>query len=116
MFTSQEQRQRETATLNLIEQAAGNKAVGALRAKKIEQAIAKSEAKTGFVYSAEQRQAIEYLASGGQLKVLEGRAGTGKSTVLKPVVEAYQQAGATFCKARQHSKTAVISNPASKAA
>jgi chromosome segregation ATPase len=31
-------------------------------------------------------------------------------------VEVWRQAGATFCKARQHSKTAVISNPASKAA
>ena len=93
LFTSQEQRQRETATLKLIEQAAGNKAVGALHAKKIEQAIVKTEAKTGFTYSDEQRQAISYLTAGGQLKVLEGRAGTGKSTVLKPVVEAYQQAG-----------------------
>jgi hypothetical protein len=34
----------------------------------------------------------------------------------KKQVEVWRQAGATFCKARQHSKTAVISNPASKAA
>ena len=46
-----------------------------------------------FHYSDEQRTAIEDLLAPGQLKILKGRAGTGKSTVLKPVVAALQAEG-----------------------
>jgi chromosome segregation ATPase len=47
---------------------------------------------------------------GGMMAVCE------RATQDQTQAEVWRQAGAKFCKARQHSKTAVISNPASKAA
>ena len=54
-----------------------------------------TEKKLGFVYAAEQQQALHHLVQGPQLTMLTGRAGTGKSTVLKPLVRAYQLSGYT---------------------
>jgi ATP-dependent exoDNAse (exonuclease V) alpha subunit/DNA primase len=45
--------------------------------------------------NAEQREAVHTLCSPFQLGLLLGRAGTGKTTTLQPVVEAHQQAGYT---------------------
>jgi len=47
----------------------------------------------GFELLAEQRKAIELACSDRQLVVIEGQAGTGKSTVLTAVARAHQQAG-----------------------
>jgi len=49
----------------------------------------------GILFSEEQRGAIDHLLSNTAISVLTGKAGTGKSTVLKPVVEAYKQSGFT---------------------
>ena len=43
--------------------------------------------------SAEQRKAITHLAEGGDVSVLLGRPGTGKSTVMSTLVKAYQARG-----------------------
>jgi len=49
----------------------------------------------GIIFSEEQRGAIDHLLSPETITVLTGKAGTGKSTVLKPVVEAYKRSGFT---------------------
>lgn len=60
------------------------------------QAIAAFEDKHGFSMSDEQRQAVEHLTHGsGGTAILEGRAGTGKTTVSEAVVQSFQSAGRT---------------------
>lgn len=53
------------------------------------------ESKTYAQLNEEQRQAVSTLCAPFQLGLLLGRAGTGKTTTLQPVVEAHQQAGYT---------------------
>ncbi len=57
------------------------------------EAIARAENFTKFPFSEEQKQAIDYLLEPDSLRVLTGKAGTGKTTILKPVVDAYREAG-----------------------
>ena len=47
----------------------------------------------GKKLSEEQSQGIDYLCSGSNIRVLEGRAGTGKTTLLKVVADSYKDAG-----------------------
>ncbi|MBP9692716.1 MAG: MobA/MobL family protein, partial [Alphaproteobacteria bacterium] len=57
------------------------------------QAIKNREAELGSALSGEQQTAIHHLCSGPDIRVLNGKAGTGKTTLLKAVAEAYQEAG-----------------------
>ena len=57
------------------------------------EAIARTESHNKFAFSEEQKQAINYLLEPDSLRVLTGKAGTGKTTILKPVVDAYRKAG-----------------------
>ncbi|MBT5390687.1 MAG: AAA family ATPase [Alphaproteobacteria bacterium] len=41
----------------------------------------------------EQRDAVHHLCSGQDIRILNGKAGTGKTTLLKAVASSYQQAG-----------------------
>lgn len=59
----------------------------------VENAIQNRETELGFKLSDEQRFAIQHLCSGSDLRILNGKAGTGKTTLLKAVSEAYQEAG-----------------------
>jgi Ti-type conjugative transfer relaxase TraA len=60
----------------------------------VEKAIADFEQRRGFKLSAEQRRAVEHLtAEFGGVKVLVGDAGTGKSTALEAVKNAYEAEG-----------------------
>jgi Ti-type conjugative transfer relaxase TraA len=60
----------------------------------VEKAIADFEQRRGFKLSAEQRAAVEHLtAETGGVKVLVGDAGTGKSTALEAVKNAYEAEG-----------------------
>jgi len=70
------------------------------------QVLAQVEAQEKISYSPEQRAAIDHLLSDQSIAVLLGRAGTGKTTVLKPVVQAYQQAGYTVFGAAFQGKVA----------
>lgn len=53
----------------------------------------KENFKLGFSFSEEQAAAIHYLCSGSDIRILNGRAGTGKTTLLKVVAEVYQASG-----------------------
>ena len=53
------------------------------------------EAREGLTYSEEQKSAIEAFYQPHAVRMLTGQAGTGKTSVLKPVVTAYQAAGYT---------------------
>ncbi|MBX9621542.1 MAG: MobA/MobL family protein [Alphaproteobacteria bacterium] len=56
-------------------------------------AIEHREEELGFELSEEQRGAIFHLCSGSDISILNGKAGTGKTTLLKAVAEAYRKAG-----------------------
>jgi ATP-dependent exoDNAse (exonuclease V) alpha subunit len=59
----------------------------------IVQAIKNREAELGSALSGEQQAAISHLCSGPDIRILNGKAGTGKTTLLKAVAEAYEGAG-----------------------
>jgi len=60
----------------------------------VELAICEFEQRRGFALSAEQRQAVEHLtATPGAVKALVGDAGTGKSTAMEAVKNAYEREG-----------------------
>lgn len=58
----------------------------------ITKSVQNREEELGFVLSDEQRTAITHLCTGSDLRILNGKAGTGKTTLLKAVAEAYQEA------------------------
>jgi len=57
------------------------------------QTIDRHVAATGVPYTDEQRSVINRFAGGGRLEVAIGVAGTGKTTLLAPVVSAWREAG-----------------------
>lgn len=59
----------------------------------ITQAIKNREEELGSALSGEQQAAISHLCSGPDIRILNGKAGTGKTTLLKAVAEAYGEAG-----------------------
>lgn len=56
-------------------------------------AIRATEKEKGHPLSDEQRAAVETATSGHRISTIRGAAGAGKTTALKPVVDAYQRAG-----------------------
>jgi ATP-dependent exoDNAse (exonuclease V) alpha subunit len=56
-------------------------------------ALAYGEEQLGRPFSGEQREATHHLCSGPDLRILNGKAGTGKTTLLKAAAHAYQEAG-----------------------
>jgi len=61
--------------------------------KVVEKAIKKVEKERGFALSAEQRTAVDWVTGPGTVAVVEGRAGTGKTTTSAPIIQAYQDSG-----------------------
>ncbi len=59
----------------------------------IQVAIKNREAELGNELSSEQQAAITHLCSGPDIRILNGKAGTGKTTLLKAVAEAYEKSG-----------------------
>jgi len=59
----------------------------------VSKAIAVCEKEQNFSFSEEQAKAIAHLCSGPDIRLLNGRAGTGKTTLLRAVAQAYLDAG-----------------------
>jgi hypothetical protein len=85
--------ERETEFLALAQRAAADKS-GALGAAAIAAAVARSGRDFGeSAHGRTQRDLIERLGQGGRLAVAIGVAGSGKSTVLAPLVDAWRRDG-----------------------
>ncbi|AIL13943.1 hypothetical protein IM40_11480 (plasmid) [Candidatus Paracaedimonas acanthamoebae] len=93
-YTSQEMKDLETTiaqTVDLLKQ----RKMPQISEKHTSNSIEKVQKQEGLTFTQEQREAIDHLLIPQAISVLTGKAGTGKSTVLKPVVDAYQKTGMT---------------------
>ena len=94
VYTSKDRIEYERDTEARIRRMVSRDLIGHLDQGVVNKQLAVCSKEDGFSnYSKEQLLAIGGLTSGGQLQVLKGRAGTGKTTVLKPIVRAYEEAG-----------------------
>lgn len=75
-------------------------------ARDVEGAVRAAEVRSGLVLTPEQRGAVAALL-GRKLAVLQGNAGTGKSTVMRVVAEAWEAAGGNLCMACISGKAAL---------
>ncbi len=66
---------------------------GAIPAATVAAAIEKFEARVGFKLYDEQRAALEYMMGGGSLKLIQGDAGAGKTTIADAARMAWENAG-----------------------
>jgi ATP-dependent exoDNAse (exonuclease V) alpha subunit len=64
-----------------------------LTEENIKSSIRAHEQELGFKLFPEQREAVIHLCTGSDIRILNGKAGTGKTTLLKAVASSYQQAG-----------------------
>ena len=93
-YTSQEMKDLEITiaqTVDLLKQ----RKMLQISEKHKSNSIEKVQKQEGLTFSEEQREAIDHLLIPQAISVLTGKAGTGKSTVLKPVVDAYKRTGMT---------------------
>ena len=91
-FTTREMRKVESDMINSAASlAAENQFV--LRNKNIEAALKKFEAQNGFSLSNEQQKAVQHICQSAGIALVQGGAGTGKSTMLRAARIAWQDAG-----------------------
>jgi ATP-dependent exoDNAse (exonuclease V) alpha subunit len=98
IYTSTLYKQHEEALLKMTN-SLNQRATKLIPAEKIDAGIANlqgwisREKCTEFRFSEEQTKAIHHLCSGRDIRVLNGKAGTGKTTLLKAVAQIYANEG-----------------------
>ncbi|MBX9805566.1 MAG: MobA/MobL family protein, partial [Alphaproteobacteria bacterium] len=92
IFTSASYQQQEEYLLHLGETLSQRQSK-TVSEELVLKAIEHREEELGFALSEEQRGAISHLCSGPDICILNGKAGTGKTTLLKAVAQAYREAG-----------------------
>lgn len=94
IFTSAAYKKQEEHVVELVD-TLHQRSTKSMSEDIILRAIEYGEAELGKPFSDEQRVAVAHLCSGPDIRILNGKAGTGKTTLLKAVAHAYQQAGFT---------------------
>ena len=84
--------EREAELIELARDAAADRSA-ALSAASIAAAVARSDLDFSSAHGMQQRAVMEQLGQGGRLAVAIGVAGSGKSAVLAPLVDAWRQEG-----------------------
>ncbi len=98
IYTSIQYRQQEEALLGLAD-GLNKRASKTVYSEKIDQGIRNLEQWTSrekghdFRFFDEQTKAIHHLCSGKDIRILNGKAGTGKTTLLKAVAQIYENEG-----------------------
>ncbi len=98
IYTSTLYKQHEESLLGMTD-SLNQRATKVISAEKIDAGIANiqgwisREKFTEFRFSDEQTKAIHHLCSGRDIRVLNGKAGTGKTTLLKAVAQIYANEG-----------------------
>ena len=104
-YTSKEMKMLETTLHETLEVLKTKESFSIKENHKLN-SIEQVQKQEGIIFSEEQLGAIDHLLSNKAITVLTGKAGTGKSTVLKPVVEAYKKSGFTVIGAAFQGKVA----------
>jgi conjugative relaxase-like TrwC/TraI family protein len=94
-FTTRRHRAMEARTVARARAVAAGTATP-INAEAVEREIAVLDVQLrerGFDLAGEQAQAVRVACGPGQLSVIEGQAGTGKSTALQAIARAHEQAG-----------------------
>jgi Ti-type conjugative transfer relaxase TraA len=91
-FTTQEMRAIEAGMLDSAARLAAETRY-ALRNNNIVTALQKFEEQNGFALSDEQQKAVRHICQSGGIALVQGGAGTGKSTMLQAARIAWQNAG-----------------------
>jgi len=92
LYTAQSYQTRENEIQDLIEEVRLQTRT-ALSPKLVQESIARKEKKSGYPLSEDEKDAIGHLTARSAICVVLGRAGTGKTTMLEPVADAYRRAG-----------------------
>ena len=95
-YTTEEYFNREAGILEAFEQYQASKAAIKIEASKVDELLGKLQEQgkeTGIVPNEGQVNGIRTLCGDSQLSVMIGRAGTGKTTTLKPVIQLHEEAG-----------------------
>lgn len=98
IYTSSHYKQQEESLLGMADRL-NQRASKSISSEKIDQGIRNLEQWTSrekghdFKFFPEQIAAIHHLCSGGDIRVLNGKAGTGKTTLLKAVAQIYANEG-----------------------
>lgn len=95
-YTSQEYFEREAGILEAFEQYQVSQAAIKIDPTKVDDLIGKLQdqgKESGIVPNEGQVNGIRTLCGDSQLSVMIGRAGTGKTTTLKPVIQLHEEAG-----------------------
>jgi ATP-dependent exoDNAse (exonuclease V) alpha subunit/phage/plasmid primase-like uncharacterized protein len=98
IYTSTQYKQQEESLLGMAD-SLNQRASKAVSSEKIDQGIRDLEQWTSrekghdFKFFPEQTAAIHHLCSGSDIRVLNGKAGTGKTTLLKAVAQIYANEG-----------------------
>ncbi|MBF0393273.1 MAG: AAA family ATPase, partial [Alphaproteobacteria bacterium] len=90
MYTSAEYRQAEddlAKTAGALAQGAGRRATG------LDDAIRQYQAERGFELNGEQRNALRHATGQGDLALIVGRAGTGKTTIMEVARRTFEADG-----------------------
>lgn len=89
---------QERVAMTLASRAAADR-TGALSPDQISTAVARVEARDGLDFSGEhggeQRRVMDALGTGGRLAVATGVAGSGKTALLRPLIDAWAEDGRT---------------------
>lgn len=92
LYVTKADQEREAQIRETLARLSARAAHG-ITSKRLQKVIGQVEKKEEIAYSEEQKEAIESLVSERSLTLLTGNAGTGKSTTLKVVAEAYKREG-----------------------
>jgi ATP-dependent exoDNAse (exonuclease V) alpha subunit len=98
IYTSTQYKQQEEALLGMAD-SLNQRSSKVVSAVKVDAGIANLEGWISrekgldFKFSTEQTAAIHHLCSGSDIRVLNGKAGTGKTTLLKAVAQIYANEG-----------------------
>jgi len=97
-YTSQEYYDKEAKILESLDRCQTNKATLKIDPNKVEELISTLQEQgkeAGIIPNEGQVNAIKTLCGDSQLSILVGRAGTGKTTTMKPLVKLHEEAGYT---------------------
>ena len=98
IYTTKALKEREDRVLRYVESLL-SRSTKQVKASSVKRCVSKQERRLSkqiggrVTFSEAQNRAVQFLSEGPDIRVVIGRAGTGKTTIMEPVVRAYEKAG-----------------------